>query len=99
MLVNTDADKLDEIFEKYPEYLKYVTTSRRTSFDIESLIDEYEFDYKLIYSREPNINPIDDFIDINSQNPVSFFIIFAPASSLTDKYSMSVSQYLYSSIS
>ena len=73
-------DKLDKIFEKYPEYLKYVTTSRRTSFDIESLIDEYEFDYKLIYSREPNINPIGDFIDICDE----FFITIDSTSMLSE---------------
>lgn len=73
-------DKLDEIFEKYPDYLKYVTTSRRTSFDIEALIDEYEFDYKLIYSREPNINPIGDFIDICDE----FFITIDSTSMLSE---------------
>ena len=73
-------DKLDEIFVKYPEYLKYITTSRRTSFDIESLIDEYEFDYKLIYSREPNINPIGDFIDICDE----FFITIDSTSMLSE---------------
>ena len=73
-------DKLDEIFVKYPEYLKYITTSRRTSFDIEALIDEYEFDYKLIYSREPNINPIGDFIDICDE----FFITNDSTSMLSE---------------
>ena len=73
-------NKLDEIFEKYPEYLKYITTSRRTSFDIEALIDEYEFDYKLIYSREPNINPIGDFIDICDE----FFITIDSTSMLSE---------------
>jgi uncharacterized protein len=73
-------DKLDEIFEKYPDYLKYITTSRRTSFDIEALIDEYEFDYKLIYSREPNINPIGDFIAICDE----FFITIDSTSMLSE---------------
>lgn len=73
-------DKLDEIFVKYPDYLKYITTSRRTSFDIEALIDEYEFDYKLIYSREPNINPIGDFIDICDE----FFITIDSTSMLSE---------------
>ena len=73
-------DKLDEIFVKYPEYLKYITTSRRTSFDIEALIDEYEFDYKLIYSREPNINPIGDFIAICDE----FFITIDSTSMLSE---------------
>ncbi len=73
-------NKLDEIFEKYPEYLKYITTSRRTSFDVEALIDEYEFDYKLIYSREPNINPIGDFIAICDE----FFITIDSTSMLSE---------------
>lgn len=73
-------DKLDEIFGKYPEYLKYITTSRRTSFDIEALIDEYEFDYKLIYSREPNVNPIGDFITICDE----FFITIDSTSMLSE---------------
>jgi len=55
---------LDDIFEKYKDYKKYITTSRRTPKQIEELLDNYEFDYKLIYSKEPNINPIADFIDI-----------------------------------
>ncbi len=71
---------LDEIFEKYPEYLKYITTSRRTSFDIEALIDEYDFDYKLIYSREPTINPIGDFIAVCDE----FFITIDSTSMLSE---------------
>lgn len=55
---------LDEIFEKYKDYKKYITTSRRTPKEIEDLIQQYEFDYKLIYSQEPSINPIPDFIDV-----------------------------------
>jgi mitochondrial fission protein ELM1 len=55
---------LDEIFTKYKDYKKYITTSRRTPLEIEQLIDNYEFDYKLIYSKDPNINPIPDFIEI-----------------------------------
>ena len=73
-------EKLDEIFEKYPDYLKYITTSRRTSFEIETLIEEYNFDYKLIYSREPNINPIGDFIDICDE----FFITIDSTSMLSE---------------
>lgn len=73
-------DKLDEIFAKYPDYLKYITTSRRTSFDIESLINEYQFDYKLIYSREPNTNPIGDFIAICDE----FFITIDSTSMLSE---------------
>uniref|UniRef100_UPI004048C370 ELM1/GtrOC1 family putative glycosyltransferase n=1 Tax=Aliarcobacter sp. TaxID=2321116 RepID=UPI004048C370 len=73
-------DELDDIFEKYPNHLKYITTSRRTSFEIEALIDEYEFDYKLIYSREPNVNPIGDFIAVCDE----FFITTDSTSMLSE---------------
>ncbi len=73
-------EKLDEIFIKYPNYLKFITTSRRTSFDIEKLVNEYDFDYKLIYSKEPNINPIGDFIEICDE----FFITIDSTSMLSE---------------
>jgi mitochondrial fission protein ELM1 len=57
-------DELDLIFQKYENYLKYITTSRRTPKKIDELISTYDFDYKLIYSEEPSINPIPDFLDI-----------------------------------
>ncbi len=58
---------LNLIFKNYDGYLKYVTTSRRTSKQIEDLLSEYEFDYKLIYSVTPTINPIPDFINLCSE--------------------------------
>lgn len=73
-------DELDDIFEKYPDYLKYITTSRRTSKEIENLINEYKFDYKLIYSQEPNINPIGDFIAVCDE----FFITTDSTSMLSE---------------
>ena len=73
-------DELDDIFEKYPDYLKYITTSRRTSKEIEKLINEYKFDYKLIYSEEPNINPIGDFIAVCDE----FFITTDSTSMLSE---------------
>ena len=60
----TIKQELDNIFKNYPNYLKYITTSRRTTKEIEELINGYRFDYKLIYSKEPSINPIPDFLDI-----------------------------------
>ncbi len=57
-------DELNNIFEKEEDSLKYITTSPRTSFEVDGLIDEYDFDYKLIYSRQPEINPIHDFITV-----------------------------------
>jgi mitochondrial fission protein ELM1 len=53
---------LNMIFKTYDNHLKYITTSRRTSADIEDLLSQYDFDYKLIYSDTPSINPIPDFI-------------------------------------
>ena len=73
-------DELDDIFEKFPDYLKYVTTSRRTSPQIEALVNEYEFDYKLIYSKEPTINPIGDFIAVCDE----FFITADSTSMLSE---------------
>lgn len=60
----TIKKELDTIFKDYPNHLKYVTTSRRTPKEVEELLDEYPFDYKLIYSKEPNINPIPDFLAV-----------------------------------
>jgi mitochondrial fission protein ELM1 len=80
MSYETIKEKLDEIFCKYPDYLKYITTSRRTSSKIEALIDTYTFDYKLIYSREPSVNPIGDFIAICDE----FFITIDSTSMLSE---------------
>jgi len=55
---------LDEIYEKYPNHLKYITTSRRTPKKIDILLENYQFNYEVIYSQESNINPIPDFIEV-----------------------------------
>ncbi len=55
---------LDKIYKDHPNHLKYITTSRRTPKEIEKLLDNYEFDYKVIYSKNPTINPIPDFLDV-----------------------------------
>ena len=57
-----------------------MTTSRRTSSKIEALINEYNFNYKIIYSKEPNINPIGDFIAICDK----FFITIDSTSMLSE---------------
>lgn len=80
MNINIVKIKLDEIFEKYPTYLKYVTTSRRTSLEIEKILDKYQFDYKLLYSQEPQINPIGDFINVCDE----FFITIDSTSMLSE---------------
>lgn len=73
-------DEIEYIFEKYPKYLKYVTTSRRTPLEIEQLINKYKFDYKIIYSKEPKINPISDFIEVCDE----FFITADSTSMLSE---------------
>jgi len=67
MDVENIKNVLNLIFKNYDGYLKYITTSRRTSKQIEDLLNEYEFDYKLIYSETPTINPIPDFINLCSE--------------------------------
>lgn len=53
---------LDTIFKSYPDYLKYITTSRRTPKYIDALLKNYHFDYEIIYSKNNTINPISDFL-------------------------------------
>jgi len=53
--------QLDVIVEVYKEYEIAVTTSPRTSDDIEHLIASYGFEYEVIFSKNP-INPIPDFL-------------------------------------
>ena len=55
---------LDAIFKEYPNHLKYITTSRRTPKEIDELIKNYEFDYKVIYSQNDSLNPIPDFLEV-----------------------------------
>ena len=54
-------EKLDEIFAM--PGAKAVTTSRRTPADVDALVDSYQWDYKLIYSRE-KFNPIPAFVKL-----------------------------------
>lgn len=56
------AKQFDEIFATYKGYRFAITTSPRTSGEIENLIQTYPFDYTIIYSTHP-INPIPDFLD------------------------------------
>ena len=58
--------QLDAIFAATEGRERWVTTSRRTPEDIERLIDEYNFDYKLIFSRE-KFNPIPAFVMLCDQ--------------------------------
>ncbi len=52
---------LDAIFAATPDCEHYVTTSRRTPAEIDTLLDTYPFDYALIFSRN-TFNPIPAFV-------------------------------------
>ena len=67
MKEETIKNSLDNIFKNNMDSLKYITTSRRTSKKIEDLLEEYDFDYKLIFSKEPTVNPIPDFLNLCSE--------------------------------
>jgi len=54
--------QLDFIKKFYKNYEIAITTSPRTSVQIESFIESYKFDYTVIYSNTP-INPIPDFLE------------------------------------
>ena len=58
--------QLDEIFAKAGDCEKWVTTSRRTPSDVESLVESYPWDYKLIYSKD-HFNPIPAFVALASR--------------------------------
>jgi len=53
--------QLDRIVSLFPSYEVAVTTSPRTSKEIEALIASYGFDHEVIFSQEP-VNPIPDFL-------------------------------------
>jgi len=54
---------LEDIFEQTKGMERWVTTSRRTPAAVEAVIDSFEFDYKLINSRD-SYNPIPAFIQL-----------------------------------
>lgn len=54
--------QLDTIVAEYKEYEIAITTSPRTSDEIELLVASYNFDYEILFSKNP-INPIPDFLE------------------------------------
>ncbi len=64
MDVKSIKEVLDKIYKDYPNHLKYITTSRRTPKEIDKLLGSYSFDYEVIFSKNSNINPIPDFIEV-----------------------------------
>jgi mitochondrial fission protein ELM1 len=53
--------QLDRIVSLFSGYEIAVTTSPRTSKEVEELVASYGFDYTVIYSQKP-VNPIPDFL-------------------------------------
>ena len=54
--------QLDAIVKLYAGYEVAITTSPRTSEEIEHLVESYGFDYEVIYSKNA-VNPIADFLE------------------------------------
>ena len=52
---------LDFISQKFDDYDIAITTSPRTPKEIEILIESYDFEYKVIFSKN-RVNPIGDFL-------------------------------------
>ena len=55
--------QLDMISQAYKEYEIAVTTSPRTSDEVEQLVASYGFDYEVLFSKN-RINPIPDFLEV-----------------------------------
>jgi len=62
MSVKELKKQLDFIKENYEGYEFAITTSPRTSVEIEKLIESYHFDYEIIFSKNV-MNPIADFLE------------------------------------
>lgn len=55
---------LEQIFALTPNHQHWVTTSRRTSPDVEAVVESFPFDYALIYSKK-QYNPIPAFLQLS----------------------------------
>lgn len=63
-------EEIEKIFQKNVGCEFWVTTSRRTPGDVESVVDSFDWDYKLIYSRD-KFNPIPAFVRLADRLYVS----------------------------
>ena len=54
--------QIDQILEQFPQYKLWLTTSRRTSTEVENMLSAYTFDFAVFYSQQ-QINPIPDFLE------------------------------------
>ncbi len=55
--------QLEKLFADTPDSEHWVTTSRRTPTDVETVVDSFPFDYKLLYSKD-HFNPIPAFVKL-----------------------------------
>lgn len=55
---------LEKVFQLTPDHKHWLTTSRRTSPEVEKILENFNFDYKLIYSKQ-QYNPIPAFIKLS----------------------------------
>lgn len=55
-------DQLPQVFNLFPEYDVWLTTSRRTSPELESVLREFDYAFSVYYS-ERQLNPIPDFLE------------------------------------
>ena len=55
--------QLESIFADTPGAEHWVTTSRRTPPEVESIVESFPFDYKLLYSKD-HFNPIPAFVKL-----------------------------------
>ena len=63
---NQLREQITDVLEKTPEHEHWVTTSRRTTPEIDALLQEFPFDYQLIWSQNP-YNPLPAFIELCEQ--------------------------------
>lgn len=64
ILSNKMNEQLTQIFELTPNHQHWVTTSRRTTEEVERIVQSFPFDYQLIFSKE-QYNPIPAFITLS----------------------------------
>ena len=54
-------EQLRQVFALFPGYGLWLTTSRRTSSEVEDMLRDFDWERAVFYSKEP-INPIPDFL-------------------------------------
>ncbi len=54
--------QIDQILTQFPGYKVWLTTSRRTSSAVETMLATYDYDFSVFYSQQ-QINPIPDFLE------------------------------------